>query len=63
MVKVLNLATGMEIFFHGISPEKAVVCAYEQSLSNWNTWSYDFSKAVISNSGKTVSCGDFCAII
>lgn len=63
MVKVMDLSTGETILFFGISPEKAVVCAFEQSKHNHNTWDYDYSQAKISDSGKTVSCGDFCAII
>ena len=61
-IKVLNLATGKEVEYV-ISPEKAVVCAHEQfTRRNWNTWDYDFSQAVVSNSGKTVRCGDWAAV-
>jgi len=64
MVTVINLSTGREITYVGISPAKAVVCAYEQfTKGNFNTADYDFNQAVVSHSGKTVACGDFCAII
>ena len=59
---VHNLATGAEIGYC-LPPEKAVVCAFEQETrKNCNTWAYDFSKARVSNSGRTVSCGDWVAI-
>jgi len=62
-VTVTNLGTGKTLTFVGISPKKAVVCAYEQSRGNFNTWTYDENKAIVSTSGATVSCGDFCSII
>ena len=62
MTTVTNLSTG-ETMVYSLSPEKAVVCAFEQETrKNNNTWEYDFTKARISASGKTVSCGDWCAM-
>jgi hypothetical protein len=58
MVKVLNLATGQEQVY-SCSPEQAVVCAYEQSKGNMNTWEYDFSQAKQATGGRVVYCGDF----
>lgn len=60
MTTVRNLATLKEMVF-SLPPEKAVVAAFEYSRGNRNTWAYDFTKAQISKSGKTVICGDWCA--
>lgn len=62
MTRVINLKTGGETYYT-ITPEKAVVCAYNQSRGNYNSFSYDFSIAKKSASGKTVSCGDFAAML
>lgn len=63
-VIVLNLETGVEKVYVGITPEQAVVAAYEsETQKNRATWSYDQSKAIKSKSGKTVICGDWCAFI
>jgi hypothetical protein len=59
---VMNLATGKEIIFT-CPPAEAVVCAFEQHNGNWSTWNYDYSKADISKSGLTVSCGLFVALV
>lgn len=62
MVDVYNLTTG-EVLTYSSSPEQAVVAAFEQSRGNFNTWDYDFSKAVITTNGRTVYCGDFSAFM
>lgn len=54
MTEVLNLSTG-ESRTYELPPEQAVVVAYEQSCGNW-------SKARVSTSGRTVSCGDWVAL-
>jgi len=61
MATVINLKTGEEQIF-SCPANEAVVCAFEQERKNWNTWDYDYSKATISKSGKTVICGDWTAI-
>ena len=41
-VIVVNLETGVEMLFVGISPEAAVVAAYEsETRKNRATWTYD----------------------
>lgn len=63
-VIVLNLETGVEMVYVGITPEEAVVAAYElYTRKNGNTFTYDPSKATKSKSGKTVICGDWCAFL
>lgn len=63
MTKVLNLSTGEELVY-SLPPEKAVVSAYcRETLKNRNWWTYDWSLAKVSKSGKTVCCGDFAAIL
>lgn len=62
MANVINLETG-EIQVYSCSPQEAVVCAYEQSRKNFNTWSYNYSQVKISASGKTVFCGNFSAVL
>jgi len=61
MTKVVNLRTGEERIYD-LSPNKAVVNAYEQEQGNNNFWNYDYSKAKKSKSGKTWSCGDWTAL-
>ena len=46
-----------------LAPEQAVVCAWYQARGNYNTWDYDFTKAVYGKSGKTVFCGEFSAML
>ena len=61
MTQVVNLDTGDESFY-SCSSLLAVVAAYEQSLGNMNTWTYE-RLAKVSASGMTVSCGPFCALV
>lgn len=58
------LSINDEMTFVGISPEQAVVAAYEQSRGNFNTHDYpspenhpQFRECTVS-----VSCGDFSAL-
>lgn len=63
-VIVLNLETGVEMLYVGLTPEQAVVAAYEsETRKNRATWTYDPSKATKTQSGNTVICGDWCAFI
>lgn len=61
MTTVMNMNTG-DTATYSCSPSEAVVSAYESSRGNKNTLTYDSSKAVVSKSGKTVSCGEFTAL-
>ena len=61
MVTVTNSRTGEEHVF-SCPANEAVVCAFEQERKNYNTWDYDYSKAIVSKSGKTVACGDWMAL-
>lgn len=58
-VLVLNLLTG-ETRHYSCPPREAVVCAAEQERGNWNTWTYDFSRARANL--RTVSCGEWTAV-
>ena len=64
MTRVLNLDTGKAQHF-SISPHQAVIAAFEQSKGNWNTWTYPTpgTKSQLGPSGRTVSCGSFCAML
>ena len=64
MTRVLNLDTGVTLNY-SIPPQQAVVAAFEQARGNWNTWAYpaNHSKLRFGPSGKTVSCGPFCAML
>jgi len=68
VTKVFNLRTEQYQIF-SIDAAHAVICAYEQSRSNWNTWMYqgheikDHSLLECGASGRTVFCGDFAAIL
>jgi hypothetical protein len=61
-VTVRNLSTGEE-HDYTCPANEAVVCAFEQARKNYSTWDYDYSKAIVSKSGKTVSCGDWVALL
>lgn len=51
-VIVLNLETGVEMVYVGITPEQAVVAAYEsETQKNRATWSYDCWRALNSDPG------------
>jgi len=64
MIKVVNLKTGEELFYDNrLTVKMAVVCAFESDRGNKNTWTYQEDKASLSKSGKTVFCGDFCALV
>lgn len=60
---VLNLMTGEHITYCSISPLMAVVCAYEQSRNNWNTWDYNFiNHPALEQTDLCLFCGDFGAV-
>lgn len=66
VVDVLDLSTGNEFTYVGITPEKAVVACFEQQVrQNYNTWDYpSFDKHPNAVRGSaTVACGDFTAIL
>lgn len=60
-ILVVNLLTGEEQIYIGASPKWAVICAYAQSVGNFNTWEYDQYYDRIIEGEKTVACGDFSA--
>lgn len=64
MTRVLNLDTGQEQWF-SIFAQQAVIAAYEQSRGNHNTWTYphEHPQLRFGPSGRTVSCGSFCAML
>ncbi len=60
-VRVLNLMSESEQYYT-CDPRSAVICAYAQSLNDWNTWDYEKKYGNLVLEGKyTFSCGDFCA--
>ena len=63
---VKNLDNGTEQVYT-IPAAQAVIAAFEQSHNNWNTWDYkspdDHPALNYGVSGKTVSCGSFCAML
>ena len=65
LTRVVNLSTGDESFYTLPAPE-AVMCAYGAGQHNGNTWTYaeKYSHLVkYGASGKTVSCGDYSAML
>jgi hypothetical protein len=64
-VYVLNLETGEERIYVGITPEQAVVAAYEQSRGNFSTWTYPSPEEHphLRRGQKTVACGDWTAAL
>ena len=58
---VVNLDNG-DKYLYSVLPEKAVVNAWYQSKGDYDWWTYDYSLAQYSESGKTVHCGSFVAM-
>lgn len=60
---VLNLSTGKEMIYSGISPRRAVICAFAQERGDWNTWDYETRYGDRVEVGRqTVACGDFACL-
>ena len=59
---VMNLRTGIEAFY-SLPPTEAVVAAREQDAGNWSTWTYGDTKFVVRRGKRTVSCGDWAAVV
>ena len=58
---VMNLSTGDKQVYT-CTPKEAVIAAYAQSFSDWNTWDYNKHYATFVKEGNdTVACGDFSA--
>lgn len=62
-IMVLNLSTGKERHYVGLTPAQAVVTAAEQEAGNYDTAKYGYSKAKLSPGGGTVAYGDWTAIV
>jgi hypothetical protein len=62
-IMVLNLSTGKERHYVGLTPAQAVVTAAEQEAGNYDATKYDYSRAKLSPSGGTVAYGDWTAIV
>lgn len=59
MVDVMNLVD-MHIVRYTCSPKEAVVCAYAQSLGDYNTWDYDEKhNHLVEEGAYTYLCGDW----
>jgi len=61
MTKVYNLLTGVELIY-SISPQAAVIAAWEQDRGNFNTWTYERSKAPVEHGRFSVTAGDWTAL-
>ena len=62
VIEVMNLMTGDFVYYMNMSPEQAVICAFEQNKGNYNTWNYFNIPHKIKTGEKTIACGDFCAM-
>ena len=62
-VLVLNLSTGKERHYVGLTPAQAVVTAAEQEAGHYEAARYDYSRANLSPSGGTVAYGDWTAMV
>jgi len=60
--KTMNLRTGKEITFIGITPSEAVIAAHAQEHGNWNTWEYTQDKYPVEFGEKSCICGDWCCL-
>lgn len=61
---VYNLADNREVTF-SLPAREAVVAAHEQNdgvRANYDASTYDYNKAIISKSGKTIICSNWCAL-
>jgi hypothetical protein len=55
----MNLSTQQKQTYT-CEPKEAVICAYAQSLNDWNTWNYSSRYNHLVKEGKyTWLCGDF----
>ena len=62
MVTVFNMSTGLEQVY-SCGAKEAVVCAYAQSLNDWETWNYTDKYGHLLVEGKhSFGCGDFSAL-
>ena len=65
MTLVTNLITN-DVYGYCLPPQEAVMCAFGAGQNNSNTWTYDklYSHLIeYGASGKTVSCGDYIAVL
>jgi hypothetical protein len=64
---VMNLNTGAEYHYSGITPREAVIAAYAQGeRQDWNTWDYEKKYGYlvrISRSSRTISCGEYSTLM
>lgn len=61
MTRVYDLQKDAYVLEYSLPPEKAVVCAFEQSRGNHNTWTYNFNQAKKCPNFGTWVCGHFAA--
>lgn len=61
----INLATGEERTYVGLSPEQAAMAAYAQQHGDWNTWDYEakYQHLVKSTGLLKCSCGDWAVSV
>lgn len=64
MTTTMNLATGEEVMYSGLTPVEAVIAAYAQEKGDWNTWNYRRLYSHLVRTGRfSVGCGDWTALI
>lgn len=63
MIEVINLSTQEKVYYMGFLGERqAVICAYAQSISDWNTWDYDKYESQVLEGKNTYLLGDWCVL-
>ena len=59
LVTVMNMET-QERLYYTCAPKEAVVCAYAQSMDDYNTWDYDKNyNHMIEEGPEIYLCGNF----
>jgi hypothetical protein len=62
-VEVHNLRTDEVRVYTGLCPSEAVIAAYAQEHGDWNTWNYGQHRYKPQFGKRTVSLGDWCALL
>lgn len=63
MCTVMDLRTGNKIYY-SCSPKDAVLSAYAQDKSDWNTWEYEKKYGHLLEQGnEVIICVDFAAYL
>jgi hypothetical protein len=60
-VEVFNMSNNDTRTYVGITPREAVIAAYAQEHSDWNTWDYSKKEFPIEDGAVYICCGHWCA--